>query len=149
MRTDGTNGVLSFGRAFTERPTRVRGYLKYTTAPISHAINEYKPLIGQPDTCIVWCALIDAAEPFEIRTNPSNRQLFNPDAEDVIAYGKIEYGENVASYSPFEFKLNYKSTSRVPKYILLTASASKYGDYFTGGAGSTLWLDDIELLYDY
>ena len=50
---------------------------------------------------------------------------------------------------PFEIKLDYKSTQRIPRYILIVASSSKYGDYFTGGAGSTLWLDDLELLYDY
>lgn len=149
VRTDGTNGVLSFGREFTMRPTRLKGYLKYNCAPISHSIAEFNNLVGQPDTAIVWCALIDTNEPFEIRTNPNNRNLFDPEADYVVGYGKIQYGETVQNYIPFEFIINYKSTSRVPKYILITASASKYGDYFTGGAGSTLYLDDLELLYDY
>ncbi len=149
VKTDGTNGILSFGREFTQRPTRLRGYLKYNCATISHSGSDYKNLIGQPDTCIVWCALIDQNEPFEIRTNPNNRQLFDPAGSYVVGYGKIQYGETVAGYIPFEFPINYTSTSRVPKYILITASASKYGDYFTGGAGSVLWLDDLELLYDY
>lgn len=149
VRTDGTNGVLSFGRECPMRPTRVRGYLKYKTAPINYAQDEFKNLIGQPDTCIVWCALIDQEQPFEIRTNPKNRQLFDPDGSYVVAYGKIEFGQDVPEYIPFEFELDYKSTSRVPRYILLTAAASKYGDYFTGGAGAVLLLDDIELLYDY
>ncbi len=149
VRTDGTNGVLSFGRPFTQRPTKLRGYLKYTDAPISHATEGFNSLIGQPDTCIVWCSLIDSPEPFEIRTNPKNRQLFDPEAPIVVAYGKVEYGETIHDYIPFELELNYKSTQREPRYILLTASASKYGDYFTGGAGSVLYLDDLELIYDY
>ena len=149
VRTDGTNGILSFGRSFSQHPTKLRGYLKYKDAPISHATEGFTSLIGQPDTCIVWCALIDAPEPFEIRTNPKNRQLFDPESPIVVAYGKIEYGETIENYIPFEFELNYKSTQREPKYILLTASASKYGDYFTGGAGAVLYLDDLELIYDY
>lgn len=149
VRTDGTNGVLSFGYAFTERPTRLKGYLKYKCANISHASADFKPLVGQPDTCIVWCALIDSDEPFEIRTNPKDRNLFDPQGSYVVAYGRLQYGESVANYIPFDIKLDYTSTSRVPKYILITASASKYGDYFTGGAGSTLWVDDFELVYDY
>ena len=149
VRTDKTNGILSFGRPCDQRPTKVRGYLKYTTAPISDASTEFKSIIGQPDTCIVWCSLIDTNEPFEIRTNPQNRQLFDPAGSYVIAYGKVEYGETIPDYIPFEFELNYTSTSRVPKYILLTASSSKYGDYFTGGRGATLYIDDLELLYDY
>ena len=149
VRTDGTNGVLSFGRPFTERPTKLRGYLKYTTAPINYAATEFDYMKGQPDTCIVWMALIDSPEPFEIRTNPKNRNLFDPDGDYVVAYGKFESGQTIPEYIPFEFNLDYKSTSRVPKYILITASASKYGDYFTGGAGAVLYIDDLELLYDY
>lgn len=34
-------------------------------------------------------------------------------------------------------------------YIVIVASASKYGDYFTGGDGSTLWLDELSIEYDY
>lgn len=149
VRTDGTDGVLSFGRPFKERPTRLRGVFNYKTAPISHANNDYKPLIGQPDTCIIWVALIDSAEPFEIRTKPANRHLFDPDGPEVVAYGKMECGETVEQFTPFQFELKYKSYSRVPNYILVTASSSKYGDYFTGGVGAVMCLDDLVLEYDY
>ncbi len=149
VRTDGTNGILSFGRPFTQRPTKMRGYFKYTTAPISSTSSGFESLKNRPDTCIIWCALIDQNTPFEIRTNPNNRQLFDENGSYVVAYGKMEMGGNVSEYTPFEFELKYKSTSRVPKYILITASASKYGDYFTGGNGAILWVDNFELEYDY
>lgn len=149
IRTDGTNGVLSFGRPFTERPVRVQGMYKYTGAIIDRASNEFKNLIGQPDTCSVWAALIDSDEPYEIRTNPNNRRLFDPDSPEVIAYGQLLNAETITSYVPFDFELKYKSTSRVPKYLIICASASKYGDYFTGGAGATMYIDDIKLVYDY
>lgn len=149
VRTVGTNGVLSFGRPFTERPVRVSGQFKYNMTPISHSNDEYKSLIGQPDTCVVWFALIDSAEPFEIRTAPNDRHLFDPDGDYVVAYGKMEVAQTISSYIPFEFEINYKSTSRKPTYLICVASASKYGDFFTGGNGSTLFIDDLKLLYDY
>ncbi|MBJ2183268.1 MAG: PCMD domain-containing protein [Muribaculaceae bacterium] len=149
VRTDGTNGVLHFGRPFSERPTALRGYMKYKTAPVSSVTSGFEDLKGRPDTCIIWAALIDQDEPFEIRTNPNNRQLFSADLPIVVAYGNMQCGEDVDTYVPFEVRLDYRSTSRVPKYLLITASASKYGDYFTGGNGATLWLDDLELVYDY
>lgn len=149
VKTVGTNGVLAFGRPYTDRPTKLRGQYKYTGTNISHSSSDFKHLVGQPDTCIIWVALIDSDQPFEIRTDPKNRQLFDPDGDYVIAYGSLECSQTISEYIPFEFELNYKSTSRRPKYILVTASASKYGDYFTGGNGSTLFLDDFELLYDY
>lgn len=149
VRTEGTNGVLSFGREFDQRPVKLRGYMKYTTAPISSTTAGFENLKNQPDTCIIWCSLIDQDQPFEIRTNPNNRQLFDENGSYVIAYGKKESGQTIQNWIPFEFELDYKATNRVPKYILITASASKYGDYFTGGNGSVLWLDNLELVYDY
>jgi len=149
VRTDGTNGVLSLGRPFTERPVRVQGMYKYTGAIIDRASSDFKNLIGQPDTCSVWAALIDSDEAYEIRTNPNNRRLFDPNAPEVIAYGQLNNAETITSYVPFDFELKYKSTSRTPKYLIICASASKYGDYFTGGAGATMFIDDIKLVYDY
>ena len=122
---------------------------KYTGAIIDRASSDFKNLIGQPDTCSVWAALIDSDEAYEIRTNPNNRRLFDPNAPEVIAYGQLNNAETITSYVPFDFELKYKSTSRTPKYLIICASASKYGDYFTGGAGATMFIDDIKLVYDY
>lgn len=149
VRTDGTNGVLSFGREFTQRPTRLTGYMKYKTAPISSTTSGYEDLKGRPDTCTVWIALIDLPEPLEIRTNPKDQQLFDENASYVIAYGRVQSGSDVPEYAPFEVELEYRSTSRIPKYILCAGSASKYGDFFTGGNGAVLYLDDLKLEYDY
>lgn len=149
VRTDGTNGVLAFGRPFTQRPTKLKGYMKYTTAPISSTTTGFEDLKGRPDTCTVWIALVDLPEPLEIRTDPKNRQLFDENASYVIAYGRLQSGSDVPEYTPFEIELEYRSTSRVPTYILCTGSASKYGDFFTGGNGAVLYLDDLKLEYDY
>ncbi|MCM1110314.1 MAG: PCMD domain-containing protein [Clostridium sp.] len=148
VRTDGTNGILAFGRPFVERPTRVRAVLSYKTADIDYTTSEFSDLKGRPDTCIVWCALSDADEPFEIRTNPKNRQLFDRNAPDVIAYGEYTSGADTPGFITVDIPLDYNSRSRVPKMILLTAAASKYGDYFTGGAGAVMTLFSYELLYD-
>lgn len=149
VKTDGTNGILDFGRPFTLHPTRLKGYLKYKCTEISHSSAGFENLKGRPDTCIVWCALIDSPEPFQIRTNPNNRHLFDPTASDVVAYGKVEYGYSIDNYIPFEVNLEYRDTYRTPTYMLIVASASKLGDYFTGGNGSTLWVDNFTLDFDY
>ena len=47
----------------------------------------------------------------------------------------------------FTINLNYTRTDVKPSYILCTASASIGGDYFVGGK-STMWLDDLELVYE-
>lgn len=149
VRTDGTNGVLAFGHEFTARPTKLTGYMKYNCVNISHTNSEMAHMKNEPDTAAIYIALADWSAPYEIRTNPSNRQLFNLEDESVIAYGTVEYGYTVSEYTPFEITLDYKDTKRVPTYILVVASASKYGDYFTGGDGSVLYVDDFTLHYDY
>lgn len=152
VRTVGTNGVLAFGREFTQRPTKVKARIKYVTAPITDASKtnpDFQYMKGQPDTCIVWCALADWDQQFEIRTSPSDRQLFSPSDPGVIAYGQYQSGESTDGYIDVVIDLDYNATDRIPRFILLTASASKYGDYFTGGRGATLYVDSYELLYDY
>lgn len=149
VRTDGTNGVLSFGRPFTERPTSLRATIKYHSATISHSSSDFSYLKGRPDTCVVWCALIDSEEPYEIRTKPSDRHLFDEHAPEVVAYGRFQQGSDIDDLTTIDIPLTYVATDRRPRYILIVASASKYGDYFTGGAGSLLTVKNYSLTYDY
>ncbi len=149
LRTEGTNGVLGFGRRWELRPTKLRGYYQYSAVDISHVSTEFQSLKGQPDTCHIYVALTDWTAPYEIRTKPSDRQLFDKNADYVIAYGELVYSGKMSAYEPFEIKLNYRDTSRIPSYLQITCSASKYGDYFTGGSGSVLYVDQFSFDYDY
>ena len=147
-KVDGTNGILDFGRTWNLRPTRLRGYFQYKTAPINYASTEFKSLIGQPDTCHIYVALTDWTEPYEIRTNPRNQHLFDKNSPSIIAYGELLYSGTMDGYQEFEIKLNYRDTSRVPTYLQITCASSKYGDYFTGGAGATLYVDQFSFDWD-
>ena len=148
-KTVGTNGVLDFGRPFTSFPTRLRFQYKYTCQTIDKVGDDsMNYLKGRPDSCQVYIALTDWDQPLEVRTRPSERQLFDPSDSHVIAYGELIKGETVSNWTQAEITLNYRYTNRTPKYILIVASSSKYGDYFTGGTGSKLWLDECELIYD-
>lgn len=149
IKVDGTNGILNFGREFTGRPTRLHGYCKYKTAPINYASSNFTHLKGQPDTAIVYMALTDWNEPYEIRTNPRNLRLFDPKAPEVIAYGEVKYGSDVNDFTEFVVDLKYTDTRRVPKYILIVCTASKYGDYFTGGSGSIFHVDNFWFDWKY
>lgn len=52
------------------------------------------------------------------------------------------------SYEEFEIKLDYRDTSRVPTYLLITCASSRYGDYFTGGTGAVLYVDQFSFDWD-
>lgn len=105
-------------------------------------------LRGRPDSCQIYIALSDKPEPYEIRTKPSVRQVFDKNDRNIIAYGEFISGQSTTSYKQVEIPLEYRATNRTPKYIVIVAAASKYGDYFIGGEGSTLWIDEMELVYE-
>lgn len=175
VETDGTNGVLSFGRPFTSFPTKMRFEYKYKTSTINRvpstgwkeAYGDYisksmfENLKGQPDSCNVYIALGDWEPvsyttskgdtyqcPYLIRTKPAELHLMNMKDPHLIAFAQMTKGEDVNTWTTETLTLDYRVKDRQPKYIIVVASSSKYGDYFTGGEGSLLQLDNIELIYD-
>ena len=105
------------------------------------------------DKCSVYIALCDWTAPFRVNTKEQKFVDFND--KSIIAYGELDdakYQEakvDKNGYKQFEIDIKYRDLTRKPTYILIVASASKYGDYFTGGEGSTLYIDEFELQYDY
>lgn len=169
VETDGTNGVLSFGRPFNSFPTKLRFEYKYKTSPINRmggdwkepwgryiSRNMYENMKGKPDSCSVYIALGDWEPvmykntecPYLIRTRPSELHLFDLKDEHIIAYAQLTKGEDVPEWTTETLTLDYRVKNRQPKYIIVVASSSKYGDYFTGGDQSLLQVDNMELLYE-
>ena len=146
------DGLLHFGRSFSSFPTGLRVWYKYTPTQMMRKTNtelpaSLEPLVGRMDSCHIYIALSDKAEPYEIRTNAKNRQLFDKNDANIIAYGEYISGQSTSTYQQIDIPLTYRDY-RTPRYIIIVCSASKYGDYYLGGVGSTLWLDEMELVYE-
>lgn len=151
FQLDGLNGLLHFGREFSSFPTALRLYYKYTSTTINMIgdnVGDLASLKGEPDMCQIYIALSDKSEPYEIKNDPKNRKLFDPQDSNIIAYGEFTSNQTTSSYKQIEIPLEYRYTNRTPKYIIIVASSSKYGDYYIGGVGSKLWLDEMELVYE-
>ncbi len=169
LKTDGTNGVLSFGRPFQSFPTHLQFDYKFHSSIINKGGGKwddsygkyisqsmYDQLRGQPDSCQVFVALIgDQAEeqyegvtyPYIIRTRPSELHLFDTRSDNVIGYAQLTQGNDVSEWKTETLTIQYRRHDRVPKYIVVVASSSKYGDYFVGGDETLLQLDNMKLLY--
>lgn len=161
LKTDGTNGILGFGRPFTAFPKKLSFDYKYKSVEINKCGDDGKKyLIGRPDSCNIYIALwhIDEGKhevfqgekyPLVIRTKPGVEQnLFSANDPRVIAYGQFTKGETIDTWTSETININYKNTNLAPTHILVVASSSKYGDFFTGGVGSTLVLDNMKLIYE-
>ena len=48
----------------------------------------------------------------------------------------------------YRIDLDYRNLNEYPTHIIVSFAASQYGDYFTGNAGSKLWVDDVRLIYE-
>ena len=165
LETLGTNGLLGWGRPFTARPVALKGYVKYSPVAITSEKTDQGYKKGDMDKGIIYIALLDASDvqmdseyknkypDFPVMVNTKSVHLFNKDASNVIAYGEKVFdatkGDPTTGDDMVEFTIpiSYNRTDVIPTYILCTASASKGGDYFAGGDGSTMWIDDLELIY--
>lgn len=145
--------LLDWGTAFTSRPLAMKGYFDYTPATIDVAKGQYSDLEGTTDICQIQVLLTDRTEMYHL--DSGNNVFVDMNGDDIIAYGSVESGVATSTksglvngYEPFTLKLEYRDLTRKPNMIVIVASASKYGDYFTGGVGSVLYIDEFSFVYD-
>ena len=148
----GTKGAkLDWGVPFTARPTALKGWMQYAPVAIDRTgsnLPEGAPAKGDMDQCGMFVALL--TEPIAIdNTDLSTIPNFETDPR-VIAYGVLPDEQNVSSngeWKEVNIPLVYHTLTSKPTHLLMVFSSSRYGDYFHGGTGSTLYLDDFSLEY--
>ena len=163
----GMNGIITFGRPFTLRPTKLRIWVRYNRGVIDRvksypAGTEIK--IGDNDNGHIYIALGtwsaeeygkdstgkqrgSSASPICIDTRDVST-FFKSDGKDVIGYGEHVFKESVEEWTQITVPIEYRTTGTRPTHLMIFCSASRWGDYFTGSTPSGMWLDDFELLYD-
>ena len=164
---------IMFGQPFTSRPTQLKGWFKYkrgTTVDYPKETDSRKTELQNSggDQCSIYIALTDNAGvtyeehnyAYEINGDLSgddaanfkykNAIDFSENNPNIVAYGTITEDEakGTGNWQEFTIDLEYRDLTRVPKYIIVVASASKYGDYFTGSTSSVMYIDDFSLVYD-
>lgn len=164
LDTEGTDGILGWGRPCTSRPKALKVYVRYEPATVDNG-GDYIAN-GATDQGIIYVAIGDWAGqeanggtwPFVVRTKNAS-SLFSTEKRTYSGDGIIAYGEKTfeeayndgGNMKELTINLDYDNfggNQRKPTSIIIVASASKYGDYFQGGDGSKMWLDDMELIYE-
>lgn len=145
----GTKGaMIDFGRPYTARPSGLKGYYKYTSGVIDNTNTTYAGMMGQKDSCHIYMALFDWTGPFRVNTVEETFIDLSWNNESMIAFGELKTDQSISDYQPFRIQLTYRDYFTKPKYVVMVASASKYGDFFTGSTGSILLLDECELIFE-
>lgn len=148
----GTKGAkLDWGVPFTARPTALKGWMQYAPVAIDRTgsnLPEGAPAKGDMDQCGMFVALLTESIAID-NTDLSTIPNFETDPR-VIAYGVLPDEQNVSSngeWKEVNIPLVYHTLTSKPTHLLVVFSSSRYGDYFHGGTGSTLYLDDFSLEY--
>ena len=69
--------------------------------------------------------------------------------EDIIAYARYESSDDTGGqYREFSLELEYWRPDATPEYAIVISCASYLGNYFTGGVGSVMYVDEFEFIYD-
>lgn len=148
----GTSGAwLNWGVPFVARPTALKGWMQYAPVPINREgknLPADAPAKGEMDQCGMYCALL--SEPMVVdNTDMSTFPDWNTDSR-VVAYGALPIEQCVDSkgqWKEVNIPLVYRNLTTKPTHLLVVFSSSKYGDYFHGGEGSTLYIDDFSFEY--
>ncbi|MGL5729783.1 MAG: PCMD domain-containing protein, partial [Bacteroidales bacterium] len=83
LKTDGTDGILGWGRPFASRPKALRGYIKYRPGTVDYSTTD-KIGKGETDQGIVYVALGDwtgetaEGEHWPVVVKTKSQQFFDP-----------------------------------------------------------------------
>lgn len=150
----GMSANMEFGKPFTSRPVALHGYYMYTPQVINRVsrVPEGVEIIENEtmDQCAIFIAL--AKKSFTFNNNKEEEYIDYEGDDNIIAYGELPSGAATSgdSYTEFTIPLKYKESQfgEQPTHIIIVCSASKYGDYMTGGDNSLLYVDDFSLVYE-
>ena len=135
---------LKWGIPFTLKPKALEGYACYLPKPINVADKAHEDLKGTTDTGHIFVLLTDWDKQFTV--DPAKDQFVDFEDSHVIGFGKVTFDETMNGYERFHMDIEYRD-DRTPRYVVIVASSSALGDYFTGGEGSTLFLDEFRFVY--
>lgn len=136
---------MDFGVPFTGRPKSLSGYVHYQPRPVNYVQKPYLHLKGKPDVGRIEVILTDWEGPLHIDTTEESFVDGDKDPH-VIGRAVLDLEGETDGYVPFEITFHYRN-GKTPRYAFIYMTPSRYGAFFTGGSGSTLFVDEFRFNY--
>lgn len=150
-----------FGMVFTQVPIYVEGYYKYAPGETyceldKSAKDKLKPIPGKQDEFNIIGVLFDNTMTEKGYLDGNN--MTAEDNEAIISIGKIAEADRVPAADWTYFKVDFVNrpgksvdpeklkNGNYSLFLVFTSSIN--GDFFSGAEGSTLFVDDVELVCD-
>lgn len=133
-----------FGIPYKKKPVRFKGWYKYTAGtPFYNGSND--AIIDKIDECSIAAILY--------KVNADNEFLTGHDintSDKIVAKAVLQDGTAKADYTEFNIPFTFvegKTYEAGAKYkMAIVCSSSKEGDKFKGAVGSTLIVDELEVI---
>lgn len=151
---------LAWGVPFTGRPKSLRGFYCYQPSTVNYSDDKHKDMMGKTDIGQIQVILADwdknswSGYPSGAIDDRGRFHVVNSDEQfidyendpAIIGYGNFEFGKWMDAYEEFDIPITYRS-DRIPSVVAIVSASSRYGDYFTGAAGTVLYLDEFSFTY--
>lgn len=148
---NGTNGIVDFGRSYDgSHPSSLRLWANYRPGTAQSKGAGDKVPQGTTDFGQIYVAITSGT----IQVDTTKPETFvTPENAKILGYGQVTWNEAFGpdgSLQVVNIPITYRAAAKTvkPTHIIIVCTASKYGDYFQGGEGSTLYVDDFELTYE-
>lgn len=136
-----------FGIAYDKKPLRFKGYYKYTPGEKFIDGTDVENIVtkDQTDECAIQAVLYEAeTDDFTLTGHDIN------DSDKRVAVAALSDGTAKADWTSFDIPFTWlegKTYDPAKKYKLaIVCSSSKEGDLFKGAGGSTLLIDEFEVV---
>lgn len=136
-----------FGIAYDKKPLRFKGYYKYTPGKTFIDGTDPKNIVtvDKTDECAIQAVLYEAeTDDFTLTGHDINN------SDKRVAVAALSDGTAKAAWTSFDIPFTWlegKTYDPAKKYKLaIVCSSSKEGDLFKGAGGSTLLIDEFEVV---
>lgn len=137
-----------FGIPYDKKPVSFRGWYKYAPGEKfidGSDVENIFEVDGKTDECAIQAVLYKVDAEDEILDGHTIN-----DSEKIVAVAALADGTAKSEYTKFDIPFTFvegKTYDAAAKYkIAIVCSSSKEGDFFKGAGGSTLILDELEVL---
>ncbi len=137
-----------FGKPFEHVPLYLSGYYKYKAG--SEFTVKGKPVAGKKDQCDIYALFFETTD--DVRNLDGTNALTS---DNLISVARItnqqESDEWIHFYLPFVARpgkvIDKEKLAKGGYQLAVVFSSSIRGDYFEGAVGSTLHIDEVEVIY--
>lgn len=145
-------GATRFGTPFYSKPVRLTGYYKYKAGEKFYENGEYT---SRKDIFNIYAFFYETTE--DVETLDGTLPKLNYEHPNMVALALISNPHETDKWEYFNIPFDYdrygktidKAKLAAGKYKLgITFASSKNGDTFEGAPGSTLLIDEVELIYE-